>query len=238
MSDIEIHHLGAAYALDALDERERLAFETHYTSCDICRTDVREYRAAAAELASLTADPPPAGLRASVLAEIAKTRQLSPLHDGVTHLADRRRRRLTTAALAIAAAVACFVVGAVVVGGRDRGGFDGEVASMLEQPDVQFARLAGDAVGSVRVVWTDDQVALIGDGLATPDEGTGYELWLIDSEGPRPMRILDGADDGEVRRVAPIDGEPVAWGITIEPQSGSDAPTLPIIYVAEVATPE
>ena len=60
MSDIEIHHLGAAYALDALDERERAAYEAHFATCDICRTDVREYRAAAAELASLTATPPPA----------------------------------------------------------------------------------------------------------------------------------------------------------------------------------
>ena len=30
MSDIDIHHLAAAYALDALDSHERAAFEAHY----------------------------------------------------------------------------------------------------------------------------------------------------------------------------------------------------------------
>ena len=64
MSDIEIHHLGAAYALDALDERERAAYEAHFATCDICRTDVAEYRAAAADLASLTATPPPPDVKA------------------------------------------------------------------------------------------------------------------------------------------------------------------------------
>ena len=46
VSDIDIHHLGAAYALDALDERERAAYEAHYATCEICRTDVREFRRA------------------------------------------------------------------------------------------------------------------------------------------------------------------------------------------------
>ena len=44
MSDIDIHHLSAAYALDALDERERMAFEAHYPSCDVCRADVIDFR--------------------------------------------------------------------------------------------------------------------------------------------------------------------------------------------------
>ena len=74
MSDIEIHHLGAAYALDALDERERLAFEAHYSACEVCRTDVRDFRATAADLAVLTTSAPSPGTRAKVLAEIATTR--------------------------------------------------------------------------------------------------------------------------------------------------------------------
>jgi anti-sigma factor RsiW len=96
MSDIEIHHLGAAYALDALDERERTAYEAHFGTCDICRTDVREYRATAAELASLTATQPPPDVKARVMSEIATTRQLSPLPPSVVRLADRRPNRVMT----------------------------------------------------------------------------------------------------------------------------------------------
>src|SRR5688572_29742556 len=119
MSDIEIHHLGAAYALDALDERERAAYEAHYTSCEICRTDVREFRQAAGELGSLTVRPPSPDLKAKVMAEIATTRQLSPLPPAVVRLADRRPSRVVTAAISVAAAGVLFVAGALVLGVGD-----------------------------------------------------------------------------------------------------------------------
>ena len=115
MSDSEIHHLGAAYALDALDVRERAAFEAHLATCGICRDDVREMRETAADLAALTSAAPPAGLRSSVLDEIARTRQLSPLPGAVVRFADRRSRRLAVAVTAAAAAVVWGVVVLAVV---------------------------------------------------------------------------------------------------------------------------
>lgn len=236
MSDIEIHHLGAAYALDALDERERLAFEAHYSACEICRTDVREFRAAAADLAGLTAAAPPPDVRAKVLAEISTTRQLSPLPDAVVRLADRRRSRPLMATLAVAAAAACFVVGAVVVGGLGRDdGFDDTVAAIMLEPGAQVAQLAGEGTGTIRIAWSGDRAAVIGDDLPVPPDGSVYELWLIDAAGPQPMQLLDPADDGAMRRVVPVDGQPAAWGVTIEPESGSTTPTMPILFVAEVA---
>lgn len=234
MSDIEIHHLGAAYALDALDERERLAFEAHYSSCEICRTDVREFRATAADLACLTTSNPPADLRARVLADIASTRQLSPLPDAVVRLADRRRSRPAVALLSAAAAIVCFVLGAVVVGGRGDG-FDDTVAAMLKEPDARLVSLVGEGGATLQVLWTDERAALYGDGLAEAPAGRAYELWLIDDAGATPMNVLDAAGDGSVEHVVEIDGEPAAWGITLEPESGSDVPTMPILYVAEVA---
>lgn len=233
MSDIEIHHLGAAYALDALDERERLAFEAHATTCEICRTDVREFRAAAADLGALTAAPPPARLRAGVLAEIAETRQLSPLPGAVVRLADRRRSRALAAALAVAAAAVCFVLGAIVVGGRGGDGFDETVAAMMKEPDARLVRLDGDGGAALQVLWTGDRVALSGAGLPEPPAGTAYELWLIDAAGATPMQVLD-RDGGTVERVVDIDAAPTAWGITIEPEGGSAVPTMPILYAAEV----
>lgn len=46
MTDIDVHHLAAAYALDALDERECVAFEAHYGASEVCRTDIDRYVAA------------------------------------------------------------------------------------------------------------------------------------------------------------------------------------------------
>jgi anti-sigma-K factor RskA len=234
MSDSEIHHLGAAYALDALDERERAAYEAHFATCEICRTDVGEFRAAAAELATLTAAPPPPAVKARVMAEIANTRQLSPLPPTVVRLSERRPNRGVVIALSIAAAALCFLAGAVILGGRDSSSFGDEMAAMMEDPTFAMVELAGDGGGSFKVAWTADQAAVIGGDLPDPGDGKRYELWMIDDAGAHAMDMLDPASDGEVRRMMSIHGQPTGWGITIEPQAGSDVPTQPVLYQAAV----
>lgn len=59
MTDIDVHHLAAAYALDALDDRERSAFEAHYGACEVCGTDVVEFRQTLTHVADSLATPPP-----------------------------------------------------------------------------------------------------------------------------------------------------------------------------------
>jgi hypothetical protein len=233
MSDIEIHRLGAAYALDALDDRERAAYEAHFASCEICRTDVREYRAAAAELASLEMTSPPPDVKARVMTEVAATRQLSPLPPTVVRLADRRPNRVVTAVLAVAAAALFFVAGAVVLGGDDES-FGDQVAAMMEDPTFAIVDLGGSGPGSFKVAWTASEAAVLGDGLPDPGAGKRYELWLIDGSGAHATEMLDPADGGEVQRLLTISGTPSAWGVTIEPAQGSTVPTEPILYHAEV----
>ena len=234
MSDIEIHHLGAAYALDALDDRERAAYEAHYSTCEICRIDVGEFRHAAAALASLTTNAPPAGLKDRVMAEVATTRQLSPLPPTVARLADRRLSPTLTAVLSLAAAVVLFVAGAMVLGrdGDDR--FGQELAALMDEPDVQMVKLRGDTPGTFTVMWAGDRAAVIGDDLRSPGDGKAYELWLIDDSGSHAVDMLDPADEGRIQRVIPVDGQPAAWGITIEDEQGSEVPTFPVIFQAEV----
>jgi anti-sigma factor RsiW len=234
VSDIEVHNLGAAYALDALDDRERAAYEAHFVTCDICRTDVREYRAAAAELATLTATAPPADVKSRVMDEIATTRQLSPSPPSVVRLSDRRPNRAVTAVLAIAAAALFFVAGAVVLGGGDDESFGDQVAAMMEDPSFRVVELGGGGQGSVKVAWTGDEAAVIGGDLPDPGDGKRYELWMIDAEGAHAMHVLDPAKDGQVQRLVPIDGSPSGWGVTIEPAGGSTVPTEPVLYHAEV----
>jgi anti-sigma-K factor RskA len=234
MSDIEIHHLGAAYALDALDEHERIAFEAHYGSCEICRTDVREFRETAAELGRLTESGPPADLRARVMSDITTTRQLSPLPPVVVNLADRRRAHPVRVALSIAAAAVMFVAGALVFGARGTDGFDDQVAQILTSPNGRVTQLVGAGDGSFTVAWSGNRAAVIGHGLAYPGAGFAYELWLIDADGANALRLLDGAPDGDIERIIEIDGTPAAWGVTIEPKGGSLTPTEPVLFVADV----
>jgi anti-sigma-K factor RskA len=238
VTEIDIHHLAAAYALDALDDRERAAFEAHYPSCDVCRADVVEYRDTLGRLAAADPVDPPPAVRDRVMAEIGRTRQLSPLLPAtIPSVADRRRRSgLASTLLAAAAAVMLVVAAALVLRGGDDGeDFADELAAVLDQPDVRMVSLVGSDGGDVRVAWSDgaERAAVIGDGLPAPPDGSGYELWLIDESGPIPMQLLDTAEDGELHAVVDIDAVPIEWGITIEPLSGSASPTGPILFHAE-----
>jgi anti-sigma-K factor RskA len=241
----DLHHLAAAYALDALEPDERAAFEAHYPTCAVCDVDVLAFREMLGRVAESTPVAPPADLRARVLAEIATTRQLSPRVPGVStdevdELSARRDRtrpgRWTTGLLAVAAALLLVIAAGVLVVGRSSDGFDEQLAAVVTEPDGRLVALAGEGPGSVRVAWSDTsgRAFLVADGLPTAPAGSAYELWLIDAGGPVPMRVLDPATDGTLRVEVDLTGTPVAWGVTLEPVVGSDAPTGEILYVAEV----
>jgi anti-sigma-K factor RskA len=243
MTDIDIHHLGAAYALDALDERERTEFEAHYPSCEVCRADVSDFRATVTHLAEASATAPPSGLKARVMADIVQTRQLSPLlPTAVIDLAERRRRRQRWmgGGMAVAAALIAIVATTVVVGDDGQPAYATKLETVLGQDDAQFVTLQNTGVngadGSVKVAWSDeiDAAVLLADDLPAAPSGKAYELWLIDADGPVPMNVLDDASDGSVRKALDIDAQPQAWGVTIEPQGGSPAPTGEILYLADV----
>jgi anti-sigma-K factor RskA len=238
MTNNDIHHLAAAYALDALDPAERAEFEAHYPSCDVCRTDVFGFRATLTEVAAANPVAPSADVKARVMQQVAQTRQLSPLlPEGVVDLAQRRRRASFSTLAAAAAAVvllvgaASFFVGRTTSGGEQ---FAADVEQILERPDGRVVTLDGPGSGQFKIVWSDgaDQALVIADDLPDPGPGMAYELWLIDGAGPQPLGLLDPASSGSVRRALTLDGTPVQWGVTIEPASGSPAPTGDILYSA------
>jgi anti-sigma-K factor RskA len=240
MSDIDVHQLAAAYALDALDERERSEFEAHYPTCPVCRPEVADYREALAHVAASVAVTPPASLKSSVMAQIGNTRQLSPLlPESVVSLASHReRRKRLSLIVTAAAAVLLIAVGAFVVGRRSGSGDDysAAAAAVLAMPDARTATLQGTAQGSFKVAWSpaDGKAVVIGDGLPAPGDGKAYELWAIDSAGPHALRLLDRADGERVRRVIDVEGSPSQWAITVEPAGGVDAPTSKAIFSGAV----
>ena len=117
MSEMDIHKLTGAYAMDALDELERARFEQHLATCEDCRAEVAELRETAALLSETVAVTPPASLRDSVLAGISQVRPLAPeVTTSPSHHADRPAARgRGWVPFLVAAAVALIVgVGAVV----------------------------------------------------------------------------------------------------------------------------
>lgn len=246
----DLHHLAAAYALDALDPEERRRFEAHYPTCEICSDEVHEHRETAALLTAPTSTSPTPELRERVLAEIARTRQIAPqVPDRVVDLADQRWSRTgvswPSAVLGAAAALLIAVVGVVALRGGPAEVPDTDLVALLSAPDATVSALAGgdagsDAAGSgmVSVVWSLERgtVAVVGDGLAAPDVDETYALWALDEDGnAAPSLLFDTDGDGTVTVVGDLavasgDGGPSGWGVTIEPAGGSPQPTGDILY--------
>jgi anti-sigma-K factor RskA len=234
MTDIDVHHLAAAYALDALDDRERVAFEGHYGSCEVCHADVQELRSTLTQVASSLAVGPPPSLKSRVMADIEVTRQLSP------SLAPSLRRRSSWAPmLAAAAAIIALVVGVAVLNRPgESDSFSSDLARVLEQPDSRVITLEnqGGGDGTFKVAWSNalGEAVLIGENLpATPDD-KAYELWLITADASTAMYILDPAEDGDVHRRFDAPTDPTAWAITVEPKEGSAVATGEILAIATV----
>lgn len=249
MSDVDIHHLAAAYALDAVDEHERTKFEEHYESCDVCRADVVELRRTMARVAEGFATPPPSAVKQRVLAEITATRQVSPAVAAVAELAARRPVRRAWWTLAAAAAVVLVVVSVVAVTNRDGSSFESELALVMEQPDAKMLHLSaqGDAAGSFKVAWSGSmgEAVLMGDDLPPAPSGKAYELWWFpqpgstsapaspNADGRLAMYVLDPAVDGSVHRVVHMPETPAAWAITLEPAKGAAVTTGDVMFIAE-----
>lgn len=230
----DLHHLAAAYALDALDADERVAFESHYPTCEICAGEVDEFRATAAVLAADVRVDPPAGLKGDVMAAVARTRQISPLPGD--RFADRRRARPTGFGMSLAAAAAALLlfVGAMAVFWADSG-TDG-VTEVVASSDAVVTTLAGDS-GAVQVVWSAErgEIAVLGNDLADPGPGLVYELWFLLDDGVAPAGLFEPGSDNEVRTVLTVDDiEGNGWGITIEPEGGSEQPTGDVLFAGEI----
>lgn len=229
----DLHHLAAAYALDALDGEERREFEAHYPTCSICSAEVTDYRATAGRLAEGVSAQPPEDLKARVLGEVGRTRQVSAMANAgtVRGAGESGRPRVLLAAAALLAAV----VGGVLVGLAL--GPDSDVADLVAAPDAVVTTLHGTG-GQMQVVWSDerDQVALLGSGLADPGADKAYALWFLTGDGVTPAGLFTPAD-GEVHEVLAIeDIEATGWGVTIEPDTGSDQPTTDVILSGELST--
>lgn len=237
-----IHDLAAVYALDALHDDERREFEVHLTTCAACRRDVAEFREAASHLGDATSAPPPPALKQSVLAGIATTPQqpaieseAPPAPVASIDAAQRRRRsqRRWMVPIGIAAALILIVSAAVVV--VNVGSDDVTIADVRSADDVMVATLAGEDA-ELLVSWSPQlgRVAVEADEVAATGANQVYELWAIVGETPVAAGLIEH-DGGAVSALFEVDESDVgAWGVTIEPAGGSDAPTPPILYFGEV----
>jgi anti-sigma-K factor RskA len=249
----DVHADAALYAVDALEPRERAAFELHLRGCAACREKVAAFGEAGAHLAAAVAAPPPPALRANVLAAVRGTQQEPRPEDRAedqaerlsgtapVSLADRRRpRRRWLAAAAAAVLLPGAALGGWAVGTQTEQREQQLLAQeqdrqnrLLSAPDVTTRQLEVDGHPATLVLSAQEDAALfVASDLAGPGEGREYQLWLVQGETPVPDVHFGGGQvqvwlDGDIDRAAGV-------AMTVEPAGGSETPTLPVLATAEI----
>ena len=196
-----------AYLLDALDGRERRAFERHLRSCDECRREVERLRPAADVLpGSVEQIEPPARLKAAVMAEIEPSRP-------------RKRRPLLRPVLVAAAVGLLIGIGVSQLGGDD----PRTIAATVDEAVPR-------AGGSLRI--SDGSATLRLHDM--PNLGTRrvYQVWLQHGDKMVPARTFEVGETGrgevDLRDIADADGVYV----TREARGGAQVPSEdPIVSV-------
>jgi anti-sigma-K factor RskA len=221
MAHEAVHDLTAAYALDALDERERAEYEAHLATCEACRAELASLQESAASLAySVPAPAPPPQLRERVLQQARSER---------SNVVPLRRPRVdhvlgAVAAVAASIAVALGIWNAMLLDER-------EDRSVLTNPDARVIALPEQGPISGRLhVDTDGNAALVVDSAAVPAD-KDYEIWVIEGGTPQPAGLFDGG-----RRIVRLSrtvppGASVA--VTLERNGGVQRPTTKPLFVVQ-----
>jgi anti-sigma factor RsiW len=253
MTTSDIHSLSGAYALDAVDDLERAAFERHLRECEACALEVTELRETVSRLADTSAVEPPPSLRSSVLAAVAQVPQAPPgrraRREAAGHAAAAKRWR-RFAAVSVAAGVIAAGAGvgtwAVADGNVDRARQvaaaaqeraaqaqqrAAEIEQVLAAPDVRVFTMAVKTGGTVNIAVARSMnraVALL-NGVSDPGSGRVHQLWMIPDAG----RLSEAKSPGPLLQEQKAQlleiGDATLFGMSVEPEGGSLSPTTSAI---------
>jgi anti-sigma-K factor RskA len=226
MSDI--HALSGAYAVDALDDLERAAFERHLAGCADCRAEVASLQEAAGLIAETTTAEPPRELRDRVLAGVTSIRPLPP--EAPSAQLPRHRARRVRRVLVAAAAVVVLLAAGVAVWQRPWSDDTSQsqlsaLDQVLQARDAQRTSLALPGGGEATIVRSDalGRAAIVTTDMPAPPAGRAYQAWL-----DQPGRGMVSAGLMPVNQPFLLEGDAGTAdgaGITVEPDGGSPKPT-------------
>jgi anti-sigma-K factor RskA len=250
MTMSDIHSLSGAYALDAVDDIERAAFERHLRECSSCSLEVLELRETVGRLSDSVAVEPPPRLRASVLQAVARTPQTPPgrAPRGGPAASAQRWRRFAAASVAAGVIAVGIGIGTWTIANRNlddarRATAAAEaqlerVGQILAAPDAKQYITPATGGGTVTVTVSRSMNAAVAAMGGMPDAGAGkiYQLWMIPAGEPAVVAQSVGTTppgDTSTTQVVPV-GDAKAFAVTVEPgDGGSDKPTTePVAFIA------
>ncbi len=238
MTDVPTHIDTAGYAVDALDELERVRADRHLADCPSCRAEVLELRELTAVLAGgVPPMQPSPAIRTNLLAQVAQTPQEHVAPAGRSVGRHRRsssphRRRQTVFGLVAAAAV--VVAGAGVLQSHpwsaDHPGVVSAEARITKAPDAQrqSAPFNGGTVTVISSRSLNQAVARL-DKVHGVRSGSTYQGWYIKSDGPTNAGLLKTQHTNALASNLTGARE---FDITVEPTGGSSVPTkTPVLAI-------
>jgi len=248
-------------ALDALDGQDLVDFREHIPGCAECRAELAAYEEVAGRIgASQGAMPPPPGLRNRVLAGVgaaapARVTRAAPrwwpaalaaaavvgLGLGVLstrmQLEQLRERTLALQREVERAQTEVSQLQEALVEART-------VRDLVAHPESRLTLLVGlDPAPRAhgRVLWNaaSREAILLASGLQAAPAGQAYEIWVIGpSKKPVPAGVFQPRSDGSALVALPRvedTARPHTFAVTLEPASGSAAPTGPMVLAGAVS---
>jgi len=237
------------YALGALEGSELAALQAHLADCAACRHELQRLRGDLGLLALTTVGPAPsAGARARLLSALTKEPRARML---------RKQTPRSWLLVPVAAALVLAVVSTVLW--RQNDALRQDLAQQLKQSSQNQAYIerarevlalmsAPDAM-RVTLVATNAKPQPQGKAIYSSRTGSllflasnfpplpprkAYELWLLPTSGASPFPIgvfKPDARGGATVLMPPLpkDLQAKAFAITMEPETGSSTPTMPIL---------
>ncbi|GAA2496780.1 anti-sigma factor [Streptomyces gobitricini] len=235
MNDDHMHAPTGAYALDALPDDEREAFERHLRGCPACAQEVVELRATAARLGTAVSAAPPEALKGQVLERIRSVRQLPPHVGREAPLSTAARRRYLPRLVLAACVAAATAFGGVAAWqyqearladqrAQQARAETADMARVLSAPDARTVtgEVKGGARAAVVVSRSENSAVFLASDLPELPRDKTYQLWFDDGGKMRPAGLVthDGGRlmEGDVGGAGGV-------GVTVEPSGGSPQPT-------------
>lgn len=229
------------YALDAVTEEERTALEDYISGAapevrEAFNRRVRSARETVAQAYATLEEEPPADLFARIAANLpADERSSADTAPPVNELSARRtaRRAQSPAGrwlLAAAAAVVVAVGGVTVAQNLQPSSIQEQV---LQADDVQREEVEIGETGTAVLAFSESQDAAVVtlDGVPSPPDGKVYQMWRVPADGasPESLGTMTGEDVAHTELAIEGINTYSSLAITVEPEGGSETPTLPIV---------
>lgn len=249
----------SAWALDAVDESERVEVERAIASDPAVAARAQRLQATVAAVASADAVEPPSELRAKVLDQVAalqpdvgldgpeadeSTDEHSIEETTLRAVESRRERRSARgrigqwlAAAAVLVVAVALPTGIAVQQANRAEQAENQVQAVVEalaDPEAVVHSAPVDGGGRAVAVTAPSGVLFAMEGVGEPGDAHDYQLWRIGPQGPVSEGVLPMTQASRGVDVGDV-GAATALAVTVEPNGGSSRPTTEPIVTVDLA---